>query len=478
MSPHALPLPSLLALLTLALPAADARAADGDVDPAFATTSTWGPGWDRLDFGSLDETGVAIARSVDGGFIVCHSVPGGSAGVRIGLYKLDARGRRVASGFGSNGHVLKDAFLSSVTDMTVDASGRIIVVGNTPGPAGIEDFGVVRFNADGSDDSSFAGDGGTGTGFDDTSGPIAIYYRDRPLSVIAEPDGRIVVAGSVFAEDYSDVRWGVIRFNADGSRDARLAGRFAQNQKAIGSRVLRLANGHYLVAGSSLVAANDSDFGARIIKPGFTVDSSYGDAATFAFDVAAGDGSLNDYLSDLAAVDPWTIALVGVASGKTAVNRILVAPGGGGGDPASLGLDTSFIGGGVANYAYNYVSPLDITGTNPAYGTAAARVALRSDGSIVLSGRFHNTGDDSWSGIVTRLHADGTDDTAFAPLVPTQFYRTPTSAGTDSTDSGFSDVLIDAGRPVLVGTSLDSLGDTDGVIVRLQSDLLFANGFE
>ena len=476
MSPRNLPLRSLFALIAVLVSASGARAADYEVDPGFAATGSWGPGWDRLDFGNYDETGIAIARSADGGFIVCHSVPGGSAGVRIGLYKLDAQGRRV-TGFGSNGHVLKDAFLSSVTDMTVDAAGRIVVVGNTPGEAGIEDFGVVRFNPDGSDDTSFAGDGGTSAGFDDTSGAFDIYYHDRPLSVIAEPDGRIVVAGSVFAQDYSDVRWGVIRFDADGSRDARVAGRFAQSQKAVGSRVLRLANGHYLVAGSTMISATDTDFGARIIKPGLTVDSSYDDAATFAFDVAAGDGSLDDYLSDVAAVDPWTIVLVGVASGKTAVNRILVARSGSG-DPVALGLDTSFVGGGVANYLHNYVSPLDITGTNPAYGTAAARVALRSDGSIVLSGRFHDTGGGTWSGIVTRLHADGTDDTGFGALLPTQFYQTPTSGGGDSTDSGFSDVLIDAGRPVLVGTSLDSLGDTDGVIVRLQSDLLFADDFE
>ena len=472
-----LPLPTLLALLVLSVSAPDAYAEDYQVDPEFAASSSWGPGWDRLDFGGLDETAVAVARSADGGFIVCHAVPGGATGVRIGLYKLDARGRRIASGFGTNGHVLKDAFLSSVTDMTVDASGRIIVVGNTPGPAGIEDFGVVRFNADGSDDASFAGDGGTADGFDDTSGAIDIFYRDRPMSVIAEPDGKIVVAGSVFAQDDSDVRWGMIRFNPDGSRDARLAGRFASGQKAIGSRVLRIARGHYVVAGSSLIAANDTDFGARIVAPGLTVDSGYSDAATFAFDVPAGDGSISDFLSDVAAVDPWTLVLAGVASQKTAVNRIRVLPETGG-DPAVLALDASFVGGGVANFAHNYVSPLDITGTNGAYGTAATRVALRSDGSIVLSGRFMNTVENRWYGIVTRLRADGTGDDEFGPVVPTQFYETPTSAGPGSSDTGFTDVLIDAGRPVLVGTSLDSLGDTDGVIMRLQSDLLFTDSFD
>src|SRR5690606_22057502 len=111
-------------------------------------------------------------------------VPGGSAGVRIGLYKLDAQGRRV-TGFGSNGHVLKDAFLSSVTDMTVDAAGRIVVVGNTPGEAGIEDFGVVRSIPDGSDVTSYAGDGGNNAGSVDKSGAFDLYFSVRRLTVLS-----------------------------------------------------------------------------------------------------------------------------------------------------------------------------------------------------------------------------------------------------------------------------------------------------
>ena len=477
MSLRNLPLSSLFAVLAVSLPAAAAFAGDGDVDPTFAATSSWEPGWDRLDLGGLDEAGVAVARSADGGFIVCLSVPGGAAGARIGLYKLDAAGRRIASGFGTNGHVLKDAFLASVTDMTVDAQGRIVVVGSTPGPADLEDFGVVRFNPDGSDDTSFAGDGGTSAGFDDTSGAIDLYYRDRPMSVAAEHDGRLVVAGSVFAQDDSDVRWGAIRFNADGSYDGRVAGRFAQGQKAVGSRILRLPGGHYLVVGSTLVAANDTDFGARIIKPSLTVSSDYSDSGAFAFDVAAGDGSLFDYASDAAPMGSWTVVLAGVASDRIAVNRILVLPDGGG-NPSALALDAGFVGGGTANYPHNYVGPIDVTGTDYAYGTARTRVALRSDASILLTGRFDDSGVGVHSAIVTRLRADGTEDADFSPIAATRFFDAPTSAGGTSTDSGFGDVLIDAGRPVVIGTSLDSLGDTDGIIVRLQSDSIFANAFD
>lgn len=474
---HTLPLMALLAVIAAALWPCAARAGDGDVDASFAPTGNALPGWERLYFGAQDEHGVAAARNADGSIVVCLSVPGGTDGAQIGLFKLDADGHRVLA-FGSNGRVLKDAALSKVTDMTIDAQGRIVVIGATPGPGGPENFGVVRFKPDGSDDTSFAGDGGVSIGFDDTTGALPTYYQDRANSVTTDPDGKIVVAGSIFSNDGNDVRWGLIRMRVDGSLDARVAGRYAQNQKAVGNKVLRLANGHYLVVGSTLVAANDTDFGVRIVKPSLTVDSSYSDAGSFAFDVAAGDGSLADYASDAALVGPGRVVLAGVASERIAANRILVLNDGGG-NPATLALDTSFVGGGSPHYPFNYVSPLSSTDANPGYGTARTRVAVRSDGSILLGGRFTSTSTSESSAMLTRLRADGSEDTGFAALLATRFYQAPTGAGTASTDSGFDDVLVDGGgRPLLVGTSRDNTGDMDGVVTRLQSDLIFADAFE
>ncbi|TCO40050.1 hypothetical protein [Dokdonella fugitiva] len=473
----ALPIAAALAAAAAALLPCAARAGDGDIDPAFAPTGNALPGWERLYFGAQDEHGVAAARNADGSIIVCLSVPGGTDGAKIGLFKLDANGHRV-SAFGSSGQVLKDAALKTVTDMTIDAQGRIVVVGTTPGPGGTENFGVVRFNPDGSDDTSFAGDGGVSIGFDDTSGAIPTYYQDLARSVATDPDGKVVVAGSIFSNDGNDVRWGLIRLREDGSLDARVAGRYAQNQKAVGTKVLRLPNGHYLVVGSTLVAADDADFGARIVKPSLTVDSSYSDAGSFAFDVAAGDGSLSDFASDAALAAGGRVVLAGVASTRIAANRILVLADGSG-NPATLALDTSFVGGGSPTYAYNYVSALSSTDVDPGHGTARTRVAVRSDDSILLSGRFTSTSTSESSAMLTRLRADGSEDADFAALLATRFYQAPTGAGSASTDSGFDDVLVDGGsRPLLVGTSRDNTGDMDGVVTRLQSDLIFADAFE
>ena len=65
--------------------------------------------------------------------------------------------------FQGTGKRVKDAFLTSVVDACRDPNGRIVVAGMTPGAngsGGNKDLALVRFNADGSDDLSFAGDGG------------------------------------------------------------------------------------------------------------------------------------------------------------------------------------------------------------------------------------------------------------------------------------------------------------------------------
>lgn len=470
------PLTSTLLAIAMSIAPPALFASDGDVDPTFAPMSNWEPGWERLDFSGLNEKGIAIARNADGTFISCLSVPGGSAGARIGLVKFDANGQRMAT-FGVNGQVLKDAGLSRVADMTIDAQGRIVVVGATPGPAGLEDFGIVRFKADGSDDTTFAGGGTTSAGFEYMAGPVHKYTKDRPTSVTTDASGKIVVAGTTINENGVGVKWGVIRLNADGSYDTRVSGLFTANQDAVGNKILSLSGGYYLVVGSTLVSPTDADFGARIISPSLTVAPDFSDSGAFAFDVAAGNGSVIDLASDAALAGPDRVVLAGVASERIAVNRILIQQDGNG-HPASLALDTSFVGGGLPNYAYNFVGVLNVTDTDIGYGTARTRVAVRSDGSIVLTGRFYNTSTTVSSALVTRLRSDGSDDPHFAPLASSRFYKTPTSAGGDSTDSGFSDLVIDGGRPVLIGTSLDSTGDTDGIITRLQSDLIFADRFE
>lgn len=475
-----------------------AHAADYDVDHTFGSTSS---GWRRLfeaGGGTQDEKAVAFARTADGGYVVALEVPGGAAnggtGKRIGLARLDYNGNYVTGGFGSSGRVFKDAWLTSVTDMTIDAQGRIVVVGATPGQGGLGDFGVVRFNADGSDDTSFAGDGGTSFGFD-ASG---VDIDDAPTSVLTDPDGRIVVAGNYNVG--STHKFSVVRFNTDGSVDSTFGsidngagGRrgsydtFASNKDAYASRILRIVDGYYLISGTSVYSSTDTDFAARILTPSGSPWADFAGSATFPIDEPGPGGSLYDTMADAIRIDPTTILLVGTASGKFAATRIKVGTASGSGQYSTLTWDPTFVGSAIAARPNRYVGNTS--------GASCASAARRSDGRIVLVGSTSSTSVSSTSmrsidepagngwilaGLVTRLDADGSPDGGFG-LGGSYPYTAPTSGTGPSIYTSFKQVRFDGAQPVILGSSVDNtttVSDSDGVITRLLSDQIFANGFE
>ncbi|MEO6688452.1 MAG: hypothetical protein ABIS07_11915 [Dokdonella sp.] len=478
-----------------------AHAADYQVDPSFGNA-----GWSRLfenGGGTQDEKAVAFARTVDGGYVVALEEPGGGAnggtGKRIGLNRLDRNGNYVTSGFGTGGRVFKDAFLTSVTDMTIDAQGRIIVVGATPGPGGLSDFGVVRFNSDGSDDSSFAGDGGTSFGFEN-GGPNIV---DSPTSVLTDPDGRIVVAGSLDLGN-SDRRFGIVRLNVDGSIDSTFGdindgagghrgtdGTFVSSTAAYASRILRIVDGYYVITGTSVFSSTDTDFAARILTPSGGPWVNFIGSSTFPIDEPGPGGSLFDGANDAILVNPTTILLVGNASGKFAATRIKVGTSNGSSLYSTLTWDPSFIGSAIVGRPNRYV------GNTPSASCQSA--ALRSDGRILLvggtssaaisrtpNGMSISSGDEpggnfwTYAGLVTRLNPDGSPDSGFG-LGGSYPFVAPTSGGSQSIYSEFKQVRFDGAQAVIIGSSVDnngSVSDFDGVITRLQSDTIFANGFE
>lgn len=135
--------------------------------------------------------------------------------VCIGLQRWSANANQLGSSR------VKAAALQSVKAATVDSRGRIIVIGNYQGPgADGVDFGVVRFNPDGSDDTSFAGDGGTAVNFGLGQG-----NNDYPLAVTVDRDDNVIVAGSVQRGSVGDTDFGVVRLRAsDGSLDTSFSG--------------------------------------------------------------------------------------------------------------------------------------------------------------------------------------------------------------------------------------------------------------
>ena len=193
---------------TLMLAAASAASTAEQIEPAFRQTSNGVVGFTaiaRLPQPNGDQTLVFAWPNQPG---VCGDP------VCIGIDRWNSNATLVGSR-------IKAAALQSVRAATVDSRGRIIVVGNYQG-AGADgmDFGVVRFNADGSDDTSFAGDGGTIVNFGLGQG-----NNDYPLAVAVDRDDNIIVAGSAQRASVADSDFAVARLRAsDGSLDTTFSG--------------------------------------------------------------------------------------------------------------------------------------------------------------------------------------------------------------------------------------------------------------
>lgn len=121
--------------------------------------------------------------------------------------------------------------------------GKIIVVGTTPpGPYYHIDFGIVRFNTDGSLDSTFGGTAFLTFDFD----------FDAAVGVAIQNDGKIVLVGrSSDIRSFSYVNMKILRINTDGSLDQVFD---TDDYSAINqpSAVALQSDGKIVVAGSSL----------------------------------------------------------------------------------------------------------------------------------------------------------------------------------------------------------------------------------
>lgn len=452
-------------------------ATDSQVDTSFATTAAQ-PGWQRAfvqSGGFVDESIVAAARAPDGGYVLAGSRQGGGAGALIFLAKFrpdgsyDANfGGTAATGNAGAGRVLKDAYLSSVADMTIDAQGRIVVVGKTPGAQGQSDFGVVRFKPDGSDDTSFAGDGGTSMPFDYDAENGRV--NDEPNSVTIAPDGSIFVAGTV--QDRTNggnatTRVGVLKLKTDGSPDTsfgygdgtvRYCGGQCENVLEVARIVYDAPRDRFVLGGHYSVSENDSDWFVIV----WTANDDTVSVRPYAINLGGASLYQLAHMTDLAVQADGKLVALGWANDEDQ-NSV----------PVLLRVqtdsleDTSF-----GNRSGRGLMVLPWT------GAIAHGLTLDSRGRLLLAGEYPYL--TIMAGIAARLLPSGAIDTSFNGTSSPSAYYAPSHASS-AYRTVFKRVFLDAGRPVLAGEAPDSTTsdfDYDLVVTRLNYDLIFANGFE
>jgi uncharacterized delta-60 repeat protein len=151
--------------------------------------------------------------------------------------------------------------------VVVQPDGKLVVAGYT-NLLGTADILVLRFNANGSLDSSFDGDGRVVL-----SGP----GNERAQGVALQPDGKIIVAGYTDATGGND--FSIVRFNVNGSLDGTFGngGRqvisgFGGNDQA--QALVLQSDGRIVVAGFTNVTGTN-DFAVVRLNANGSLDISF-----------------------------------------------------------------------------------------------------------------------------------------------------------------------------------------------------------
>ncbi|HXF01328.1 MAG TPA: hypothetical protein VN458_13395 [Solirubrobacterales bacterium] len=168
-----------------------------------------GDGILTMDFGGHDDRAEALVVQPDGKIVAAgYSVELDTDDVPsrdFALARYDPDGTLDAS-FSGDGKRTTDFADDTAHDIALQPDGKIVVGGSASG-----DIAVVRYDEDGSLDSSFSGDGRATAGFTDARG-------DGGRAVAIQPDGKIVAAGGTSGD------FALARFDADGLLDATFGG--------------------------------------------------------------------------------------------------------------------------------------------------------------------------------------------------------------------------------------------------------------
>jgi uncharacterized delta-60 repeat protein len=289
---------------------------DGSLDSSFNGTGKF-----TLDFDSQNDVANAVAIQPDGKIVVAGHAASGGGSWDLALTRLNPNGSFDTT-FDNDGKVITDTLYGDAGAILLQPDGKIITIGSEDSSFGrdfllaryntngsldtsfdfdglvtttlsINDyamdgalqadgkivavgrtdnaFGLVRFNSDGSLDTSFDGDGKLITNF---SGQSYAY------AVAIQPNGKIVAAGGASVSQTLD-DFALARYNSDGSLDTSFDGD-GKLTTAFGnmfdwaSALLLQPDGKIIAAGTKMVSTSDFDFAlARYLLESPRVQSDF-----------------------------------------------------------------------------------------------------------------------------------------------------------------------------------------------------------
>ncbi|MBI3852831.1 MAG: hypothetical protein HY298_21460 [Verrucomicrobia bacterium] len=223
---------------------------DGTLDTSFGAN-----GKVTTAVGTGLSEGKAILIQPDGKVVVAGSSYNG-ANDDFAVLRYNTNGAPDTS-FGTDGIVTTPIGTGNdvANAIALQSDGKLVVAGNSYNGAN-NDFAVVRYNANGTLDTSFDGDGKVTTAID--------MGEDQALAVKIQADDKIVVAG--YGTIGTAIEMAVVRYRTNGALDTTF-GSFGRVATAIGSGGVD--------AGFGLVIQTNS----RIVVAGLTVNGGNVDVA-------------------------------------------------------------------------------------------------------------------------------------------------------------------------------------------------------
>src|SRR3954447_1337504 len=344
-------LTALAAAASFGAPAA--LAAPGDADPTFS-----GDGRQLTDFGGNVDSGGAVAVQADGKLVVAGSSRQGAA-ADFALARYNADGT-LDSSFSGDGRQTTDFGAADfASGVAVQPDGKIVAAGfSQQGVAPFLVFAVARYNADGTPDNSFSGDGRQTTDFGTGGGASA-------AAVAIQPDGRIGLGGNSSGLGGANVDFAAARYDSAGAPDNSFSGDGKETidfggREDNGAAVDVQPDGKIVIAGTS--SAGNADFAALRFNSDGTLDSSFSGDGRQLTDF----GGLQDTVGGMA-LEPNGKIVISGSSDITPSSGFALARYNSDGTP-----DVSFSGDGRQTADFG--------------GGAGPSVAVQRDGRIVLAG--------------------------------------------------------------------------------------------
>ena len=356
----------------------------GDLDPTFSgdgiLTRTYSPSVfanPTTDIVVQPDGKILFAST---GFVTINGVS--SDAFTVIRYNADGS---LDTSFGTGGVVnTSSGNFEILVNMLLQPDGKIILSGERYVGTNLTDFVLLRYNSNGTLDNSFDGNGVA-------VATISNLSEERHGAAALQPDGKIVVVGQTDNEtNNASFDWAVVRFNSDGSLDTTFDGDgkivFPMGGNAeLANSVAIQQDGKIVVSGVSNNGA-DNDFTTIRLNTNGSLDAAFGTGGV----VRTQFGNGNESANSVQVQSDNKIVVAGGASNGTNSDIALVRYNANGTPDAAFGLN------GLVTASFS-----------PSTSESAYSLELQPDGKIVVTSR---NGSDAG---VVRFTSAGTLDNSF-----------------------------------------------------------------